>query len=1205
MLTQQTQSQRHGNANQAAENMNVTEATLQHPPLHVRRSFMGVPRKIMQGITVFVISAIVNTALLPLANAQQAKRSQDAQAKALEQAAAPTAADRYQNALQVLKGSVNNVEGTAAGGMQGMGSKSAALSGADPDNTIPFEAAAEGMRSEWAELNAKWKNAGIAEEILSRQVQMQAEFEKKHRELISLMKQPGGAAKQAALASFLDSNVPNPTHHKINLDNMPWQVLKASKQEPLQDAQALDAKLLAAATPAPSNGQAKKQSTAQADAPADFLKAATLPAAADLAPTLDAPQTDDIKALASSLDNNPHKIYQWVHDNIYYFPSQGSVQGAQDTLDKKSGNAFDQASLLVALLRASGIPARYVYGTVEIPAEQVMNWVGGTKTVDAAQQILGQGGVPNSALVSGGQIKAMRLEHVWVEAYVRNHPDRGANNSGGQTQGDSWLAMDASFKQYTFNQEMDLQTAVPLDANALVTAALRGAEVNEPEGWIRGLNTVALDREFKAYQSKAQNYINSQNSENGTMAEVVGMRSAQIEELPYLAGTLPYTVKAQSQQFSAIPAGYQAQFQYAIYADQQNASWGDSPLVNWQVPTASIAGKKVTIAWIAANSATQAAIEALIPKPPAGQELDPNLLPTGLSSSISLKPEIRVDGQAVATGPGLSVGSEPVGAGSFTKYGSREWDSTTDQLIVGQQTALGISIQGISLQQIKTLQSRMETTKAKLEKATAETRSQRAQILADMTGENLIGDMLTATIWDYFASLQSYGRISGVQAGVIDLPGLQYGLFHAQVQPRKLYGIVTTGITFKGLNMDIGHVRSVRWVKDDNPKSQINSDPGLTNNGRTAAQNRWIAYNKGKGQYSSAMEHVVPEQFFIDKSQCRYLDENGIIANSKLGDCIQGVSAIKAIAIAQAEGQRIYTINSKNASSAYSRIPVGGAVGLEIRSAIDAGKEVTFHEKIINSNGFSGYGYIILDPDNGGGSYLIQGKGNGGNLLFEPDGLKVMRFFSIGAPPVSVDPLILNVTYTIATVAVYSAVNTVSEILDCYKDAIQSILLTIIVALAVAAIVTVLTGGGGLAGGVAAALAILNTNANAASGRPKCSPPTVRLQFQTSPLCNTNGGRTLNTIGLPIEGKVGVGVTVAEAEAGFVSMLLAVPSWIPGGFQPQLAINVAATIEKLKRLRPYGVGPIGNIRMASTQTMHKNLCYRVDVESFVGTNFKE
>ena len=55
-------------------------------------------------------------------------------------------------------------------------------------------------------------------------------------------------------------------------------------------------------------------------------------------------------------------------------------------------------------------------------------------------------------------------------------------------------------------------------------------------------------------------------------------------------------------------------------------------------------------------------------------------------------------------------------------------------------------------------------------------------------------------------------------------------------------------------------------------------------------------------------------------------------------------------------------------------------MGAEIRSAIEAGKEVTFHERGINAHGFSGYGYIITDPDTGGGAYLIEGKANGGWL---------------------------------------------------------------------------------------------------------------------------------------------------------------------------------------------------------------------------------
>ena len=351
------------------------------------------------------------------------------------------------------------------------------------------------------------------------------------------------------------------------------------------------------------------------------------------------------------------------------------------------------------------------------------------------------------------------------------------------------------------------------------------------------------------------------------------------------------------------------------------------------------------------------------------------------SSSPPIDAANPLDGTPVATGPGMGAGSEPVGQGGYTRYGQQDWDETQDPLIAGQQTAIGLSIQGISQAQLQTLKTRMEATQQKLQQAQAAPEAQRPTILQGLTGEHLTGDLLTATIWGYFAALQSHGAIASSQAQMIDRPALSYGLFHAQVKPNKLYGIVTTGISFQGLNMDVGHLRSIRWVKDDNPQSAINAKPELTSNGKSAAQNRWIAYNKLRGQYNSAMEHAVPEQFWIDKSQCSYTDETGTIKNPAMADCAQAVSAVKAIAIAQAEGQRIYTINQSNAATALPKLPVGGTVGQEIQSAIQAGKEVTVHERGINAHGFSGYGYIITDPETGGGAYLIEGKGNGGILI--------------------------------------------------------------------------------------------------------------------------------------------------------------------------------------------------------------------------------
>ncbi|HAM74087.1 MAG TPA: transglutaminase, partial [Alcanivorax sp.] len=149
-----------------------------------------------------------------------------------------------------------------------------------------------------------------------------------------------------------------------------------------------------------------------------LLESAVAPDEEHLASTLDADITPAIEALAEELNHEPVAIYQWVRNNIEFIPSYGSIQGSEYTLENRRGNAFDTASLLIALLRASEIPARYAMGTVEIPADQVMNWVGGVRAPGAAGNLLGQGGIPNTAMTRGGRVDSFRLEHVWVEAWV-------------------------------------------------------------------------------------------------------------------------------------------------------------------------------------------------------------------------------------------------------------------------------------------------------------------------------------------------------------------------------------------------------------------------------------------------------------------------------------------------------------------------------------------------------------------------------------------------------------------------------------------------------------------------------------------------------------------------------------------------------------------------------------------------------------------
>ena len=57
-------------------------------------------------------------------------------------------------------------------------------------------------------------------------------------------------------------------------------------------------------------------------------------------------------------------IFNFIRDEIAFESYVGSLRGARGTLWSGAGNAVDQSSLLVALLRASGVPAQYARGTL-------------------------------------------------------------------------------------------------------------------------------------------------------------------------------------------------------------------------------------------------------------------------------------------------------------------------------------------------------------------------------------------------------------------------------------------------------------------------------------------------------------------------------------------------------------------------------------------------------------------------------------------------------------------------------------------------------------------------------------------------------------------------------------------------------------------------------------------------------------------------
>ncbi|MGN0920315.1 MAG: hypothetical protein ACI4NJ_01170 [Cellvibrio sp.] len=134
-----------------------------------------------------------------------------------------------------------------------------------------------------------------------------------------------------------------------------------------------------------------------------------------------------------------------------------------------------------------------------------------------------------------------------------------------------------------------------------------------------------------------------------------------------------------------------------------------------------------------------------------------------------------------------------------------------------------------------------------------------------------------------------------------------------------------------------------------------------------------VAFSLAAGVRMSAMEHLVPEQVFsIETAQA------------------QGISAVKALAIAAQEGQKIWTIDKNNLELALSRIKLGSDAEADIRNAVNAGKQATAHEARINFHGWIGEGYVLVDPKTGAGAYMISGGGNGSEIT----GGKILELIS-------------------------------------------------------------------------------------------------------------------------------------------------------------------------------------------------------------------
>jgi len=656
------------------------------------------------------------------------------------------------------------------------------------------------------------------------------------------------------------------------------------------------------------------------------------PDADDLKETIEIQFTPDLKKLAADLGHDPVKIYEYVRNGFDYEPYLGSRKGAQETFQEKGGNDYDQASLLMTLLRISQIPCRYVRATVEIPIQKAMNWVG-AKTPDVAGQVFATEGVPSVVVYDANGPRVLRVEHVWVKAYVGDSY-RGVGN--GREGG--WIELDPSFKQFEYKEAFDPVQALNLDVNKVI-------EDSKAQGTSTDDSFTLANKEYgqqlyQQFSQKIEDYWTATEQTKGyvSMSDFYGGKQVIKDSSGILPLALPYRIAARIGEYDTVPDNQRNKVRFtAINPDPffEEASF------TYTAPVPILAGKRVTLSYEGATQADQDLINS---------RGDIFAIP---AYALQLKPVLWIGGKAVAGGTSTGnfnpckLGNDQTLRIEFITPDGRV-DAINHELTAGQYVAIGFDLGKVPGEAI---------ARAAL-KYQANARALKRQIDNNLPitiqKDDIVGQFLTMMVMQYFGMLDN-NQIAGARAsGVIRIRDVSEGIAASGVNVNYLFGLPVS-ITPGGFDYDIAHDSFAVIPKDGNKQSLLR-------------------FTRVQGVMGSNLESEVPNQIFGGT------------------EGYQGaVSTVKVFDIAKEQGIPLFGIDKGNVDRVLNQLQHSGEVRNAVIDAVNAGKEVYIPQKAISFNGWNGSGYMILDKDTGVGAYMISGGLSGGKAWWREalDKLKV------------------------------------------------------------------------------------------------------------------------------------------------------------------------------------------------------------------------
>jgi hypothetical protein len=294
------------------------------------------------------------------------------------------------------------------------------------------------------------------------------------------------------------------------------------------------------------------------------------------------------------------------------------------------------------------------------------------------------------------------------------------------------------------------------------------------------------------------------------------------------------------------------------------------------------------------------------------------------------------------------------------------------------------------------LKTKLEATKSKLQN----------QDFTSLTKDDILGDLLFATALAYFAEIDVMNFVITKRNGIVNVRLPSESIFSHVLKTKYTFDIPIS-VSAGGMMMDVDRDVSVTKAMDGD-------------------KNKVVQFMITSGMNGSSLEHSVPEQML-----------------STTDNPAEGISAVKALQIANDQGIPIYTVSQSNINTVLPQLQIDADVKADIQNAVNAGKEVTVSKTNINFNGWTGCGYIIIDPLTGVGAYMISGGMSGaiiiGTLLIILAGVLLILAVVVAPETGGVGSVILayfGIVNALGAIAALYGKEKLNEFMECIGEII-------------------------------------------------------------------------------------------------------------------------------------------------------------------------